>query len=506
MAAAARRACACSKAPASPSTRRPGWSSSATPPPTSSSSPSPSCGPPGCSGRGVLELCEAPPVEQRQHAVTSRPMMSKYDPWVNMLRTTVAAFAATVGGADAVTVQPFDRPLGRPDAFGRRIARNQMALLIDESHVGAVTDPAGGAWAVERLTHDLAAAAWEFLQAARVRRVARRRGRRDRRRARPRRSPPGVARSPGSPSSRTSPRPCPSATASPTTSAATAPPSRRCATSPAATPGLPGHDGLRRRAHRAGDVRHQPVRRRRHRRRARRADRAARTTCSRRTPGSRSCASPAPTRRTTSGAPTWSPHSARRAPGTSSSRASRASWADDSCALGCRRARLPAPDAGGAGMSVPKSLRRLALRGTGSSRPGAGARLIRRPTGALAQPGGHRDPARSTAPSTSRVSTRSTPGRGSARSCAGPTRRCTRPSRGRSASTPGSRPPRSPTRSTGATWRPARRASASPSTWPPTAATTPTTRGCAATSAWPAWPSTRSTTRARCSTASRSTR
>ncbi len=66
---------------------------------------------------------------QRQHAVTSRPMMSKYDPWVNMLRTTVAAFAAAVGGADAVTVQPFDRPLGRPDAFGRRIARNQMALL-----------------------------------------------------------------------------------------------------------------------------------------------------------------------------------------------------------------------------------------------------------------------------------------------------------------------------------------------------------------------------------------
>ena len=82
-----------------------------------------------------------------------------------MLRTTVAAFSATVGGADAVTVQPFDRPLGRPDAFGRRIARNQMALLNDEAHVGAVTDPAGGAWAVERLTHDLALAGWDFVQA-----------------------------------------------------------------------------------------------------------------------------------------------------------------------------------------------------------------------------------------------------------------------------------------------------------------------------------------------------
>ena len=52
-------------------------------------------------------------------------MMSKYDPWVNMLRTTVAAFAAGVGGADAVTVLPVRR--GRsalPDAFARRIARN----------------------------------------------------------------------------------------------------------------------------------------------------------------------------------------------------------------------------------------------------------------------------------------------------------------------------------------------------------------------------------------------
>jgi methylmalonyl-CoA mutase len=113
----------------------------------------------------VLELSGSPDVEQHQHAVTSRPMMARYDPWVNLLRTTVAAFAATVGGADAVTVQPFDRPLGRPDAFGRRIARNQLHLLLEESHVGAVADPVGGAWAIERLTDDVAAAGWDFLQA-----------------------------------------------------------------------------------------------------------------------------------------------------------------------------------------------------------------------------------------------------------------------------------------------------------------------------------------------------
>jgi methylmalonyl-CoA mutase len=110
----------------------------------------------------VLELSEGAG-EMRLHAVTSRPMMSKYDPWVNMLRTTVAAFAAGVGGADSVTVLPFDSPLGRPDGFGRRIARNTSHLLIDESHVAHVADPAGGSYAVEKLTDDLARAAWEVF-------------------------------------------------------------------------------------------------------------------------------------------------------------------------------------------------------------------------------------------------------------------------------------------------------------------------------------------------------
>ncbi len=111
----------------------------------------------------VLELSGAEPVALRVHAVTSRPMMSKYDPWVNMLRTTVAAFAAGVGGADAVTVVPFDSPVGEPDEFSRRIARNTSSLLLAESHLGRVADPAAGAWAVEKLTDELALAAWEEL-------------------------------------------------------------------------------------------------------------------------------------------------------------------------------------------------------------------------------------------------------------------------------------------------------------------------------------------------------
>jgi methylmalonyl-CoA mutase len=62
-----------------------------------------------------------------------------------------------------VTVLPFDEPLGLPEAFSRRIARNTSSLLIDESHVAAVADPAGGAHAVEKLTDDLARAAWALF-------------------------------------------------------------------------------------------------------------------------------------------------------------------------------------------------------------------------------------------------------------------------------------------------------------------------------------------------------
>ncbi len=100
---------------------------------------------------------------QRQHAVTSRPMMSAYDPYVNMIRTTIAALAAGVGGAEAVTVLPFDEPLGLPEAFSRRIARNTSSLLISESHVAIVSDPAGGSHSVEKLTDDLARSAWTMF-------------------------------------------------------------------------------------------------------------------------------------------------------------------------------------------------------------------------------------------------------------------------------------------------------------------------------------------------------
>ncbi len=69
-----------------------------------------------------------------------------------------------VGGADSVTVLPFDHALGLPDAFARRIARNTSTILIEESHLARVIDPAGGSWYVERLTAELAEAAWQFFR------------------------------------------------------------------------------------------------------------------------------------------------------------------------------------------------------------------------------------------------------------------------------------------------------------------------------------------------------
>jgi len=113
----------------------------------------------------VAEVAGAPGAgAQVQHAVTSPVMLTRRDPWVNMLRATVATLAAGVGGADSVTVLPFDHALGLPDAFARRIARNTSTILLEESHLARVIDPAGGSWYVERLTEELAQAAWAYFR------------------------------------------------------------------------------------------------------------------------------------------------------------------------------------------------------------------------------------------------------------------------------------------------------------------------------------------------------
>ena len=111
----------------------------------------------------VTEACGAA-APQFQHAVGSPTMLTRRDPYVNLLRGTVAGFAAGVGGADAVTVPPFDAAIGASEPFSRRIARNTQALLVDEAHLARVIDPAGGSWYVEAHTAALARAAWAFFQ------------------------------------------------------------------------------------------------------------------------------------------------------------------------------------------------------------------------------------------------------------------------------------------------------------------------------------------------------
>lgn len=98
------------------------------------------------------------------HAVTSTAMLSRYDPWVNLLRTTVACFAAGIGGADAITVLPYDHLLGTGSELGRRLARNTQSILALESNLAKVADPAGGSWFVERFTEQLADEAWACFQ------------------------------------------------------------------------------------------------------------------------------------------------------------------------------------------------------------------------------------------------------------------------------------------------------------------------------------------------------
>lgn len=98
------------------------------------------------------------------HAVTSQRMLTRDDPYVNILRTTIATFSAAVGGADIVTTLPFDTVVGLPSDFSRRVARNVQVVLSEESNIARVNDPAGGSWYVESMTEQIAQKAWARVQ------------------------------------------------------------------------------------------------------------------------------------------------------------------------------------------------------------------------------------------------------------------------------------------------------------------------------------------------------
>jgi methylmalonyl-CoA mutase len=112
----------------------------------------------------VEESCGVAPRPSFIAAETAWRMLTKRDPYVNMLRATMATFAAGLGGANAITVLPHTLALGLPEGFARRVARNTQLILLEESNLAKVADPAAGSGGIEALTRELCGAAWSLFQ------------------------------------------------------------------------------------------------------------------------------------------------------------------------------------------------------------------------------------------------------------------------------------------------------------------------------------------------------
>ncbi|SIQ02132.1 methylmalonyl-CoA mutase subunit beta [Bosea sp. TND4EK4] len=112
----------------------------------------------------VQEACGLSAEPATIHVETAWRALTRRDPWVNLLRGTVAAFSAGVGGADSLTVLPFTAALGLPDGSARRVARNTQLVLLEEANLWRVADPAAGAGSFEGLTQALCQHGWTIFQ------------------------------------------------------------------------------------------------------------------------------------------------------------------------------------------------------------------------------------------------------------------------------------------------------------------------------------------------------
>jgi len=112
----------------------------------------------------VLHALDLPPSPMRIQAISASRMLTKRDPWVNLLRNTAACFGAGVGGADIITLRPFTDAVGVAEELGRRTARNTQIIAQEESQLGRIADPAGGAWFIECHAKELCLAAWTDFQ------------------------------------------------------------------------------------------------------------------------------------------------------------------------------------------------------------------------------------------------------------------------------------------------------------------------------------------------------
>jgi methylmalonyl-CoA mutase len=110
------------------------------------------------------EACGLEPRPAHVHAESAWRTMTARDPYVNVMRGAIAAFSAGLGGADSITVLPHTLALGLPAGLARRLARNAQLILLRESHLGFVADPAAGAGAFEALTKALCERAWALFQ------------------------------------------------------------------------------------------------------------------------------------------------------------------------------------------------------------------------------------------------------------------------------------------------------------------------------------------------------
>jgi len=112
----------------------------------------------------IEQSCGLAPKPLFVAADTAWRMLTQRDPYVNMLRATIATFSAGLGGANSINVLPHTLALGLPDAFARRAARNTQLLLLEESNLARVSDPAAGSGGIETLTQQLCASAWALFQ------------------------------------------------------------------------------------------------------------------------------------------------------------------------------------------------------------------------------------------------------------------------------------------------------------------------------------------------------
>lgn len=97
------------------------------------------------------------------HAVNASRNKTVYDPFVNMLRTTTETMSASLGGADSITVLPYNAVFEEPDEMAVRVARNQQMILKEESFFDKVADPAAGSYYIENLTDNLIQKSWELF-------------------------------------------------------------------------------------------------------------------------------------------------------------------------------------------------------------------------------------------------------------------------------------------------------------------------------------------------------